>query len=861
MIASRTESYPKLGDGVDASPQDRPKTRPCVLRTMPYTPALDRVGTMLPVRGHSSPGTGRSARLRRGARGVGAGRVVSAESLLFSTARGGGLTAPRDPRPGKDADPRESPSDHIFSVRPDPPPAEVRHEVDLDCAPGRSSEWLNRPPDRPARGLVALIVAARGPRTALGAQRRRPRRSRRAGGADDLGDDHRLPERHDRVPGQPAGHRRDAAPVRRVSLGRRPVRRERLGGQHGHAGPPRLVSGQAPTLDQAGQPATAVGTHTLTIALPGGLPPFPEKPYVLVVADPARASATTEPQQSASFRVYTIGIVTHGGIQDPSWTHGPPWELEIAYMMKQEGFDSVIHYNWALQSSTPGSAIKQSPRLARIILATANRYPANSVIDLELIGHSEGTVVNTYALARLQGEMTPSLKSGFIEDTLLDPHAANNDVVSGKQMGFAGPLSGLAHMVVTNYQGEAKDPPPYFPSIVNQANVFFEHTQATAGGIYNLWGQVPVKSEGPAVHYYNLTAMGVTHSGKTGVNYWYRDFIAPTLGDQAPLVQQLQLNGQIDGAQTVTSGSSARAEPRHADPGRLDRSAGVLGHRRARLGGAAPPRPRRQARRDRPGRRDPRRRQRRLVAHHPPPAARRAVSHRRDGVLAGAGHPARPGDRPHPAAGTIGRPVAGSRPSAVLRSRAGSGPPGGRASAYFRAVACFSTSLTISRKSSRPRRAARSGSDWRISALRNPPRTALRRTSIARSPYSLPAELVALGQGLLVVDALRSPAWPRSAGCTATGCTPGCSCCARRARAGPRAGRRRAGTTAGPRPGRPIAAASRPMLLWLLDRSMREIGVLGMLGDQPLEQGPGLLGEGERLGRLARRRCRSLIML
>ena len=130
------------------------------------------------------------------------------------------------------------------------------------------------------------------------------------------------------------------------------------------------------------------------------------------------------------------------------------------------------------------------------------------MVNLELIGHSEGTVVNTYALATLQQEMTPQLESGFIEDTLLDPHAANNDVISGKQMSFAGPLAGLAEMVVSNYQGEAKDPPPYFPSIVNEANVFFEHTQATAGGIYNLWGQVPVKSEGPPVHYYNLTDDG-----------------------------------------------------------------------------------------------------------------------------------------------------------------------------------------------------------------------------------------------------------------------------------------------------------------------------------------------------------------
>lgn len=318
------------------------------------------------------------------------------------------------------------------------------------------------------------------------------------------------------------------------------------------------ASGQSPTLDQAGDPATAVGTHTLTIPLPGGLPPYPEKPYVLVVADPSSATATTDPQQSASFRVYTIGVVTHGGIQDPSWKHGPPWELEVAYMMRHEGFDSVIAYNWALVSSTPGQAIKQSPHLAHIILATANRFPAGSVVDLELIGHSEGTVVNTYALRAIQKELPASIKAGYIEDTLLDPHAANENIISGKQMDFAGPLAGLADIVVNDYQAEAKDPPPYFPSIVDQANVFFEHTQATAGGIYNLWGQVPVKSDGPTVHYYNLTAMGVTHSGKTGVNYWYRDFIAPTLGDQAPLLQQLQtFNGQIDGARTIPTSPRA----------------------------------------------------------------------------------------------------------------------------------------------------------------------------------------------------------------------------------------------------------------------------------------------------------------
>ncbi len=335
---------------------------------------------------------------------------------------------------------------------------------------------------------------------------------------------------------------------------------------------PGSASGQSGiTLDQNGQPATALGTHQLTLPLAQGLPPFPEKPYVLVVADPNSPSATTDPGQTASFRVYTIGIVTHGGIQDPSWTHGPPWELETAYMMRREGFDGVIGYNWALQSSTPGAAIKQSPRLARMILDAASRFPANAPVDLEFIGHSEGTVVNTYAIVALESKLTPQLKAGYIEDILLDPHAANQNV-PGQQMSFGGALGGLARAIVTDYQAQAKDPPAFFPSVVDEAIVFFQHSQSTASGIYNLWGQVPVKSEGPVVHYYNLTDMGATHSGKTGVNYWFRDFIAPTLGNQAPLIGELQLNGQIDNVQPAAASSVSQSSlVQHANNARANR--------------------------------------------------------------------------------------------------------------------------------------------------------------------------------------------------------------------------------------------------------------------------------------------------
>jgi hypothetical protein len=325
------------------------------------------------------------------------------------------------------------------------------------------------------------------------------------------------------------------------------------------------------TVDNQGQAANAVGTHELTIPLAQGLPPFPEKPYVLVVANPDTQTATTESDQTASFHVYTIGIVTHGGIQDTSWKHGPPWEIETAALMRHEGFDSVIGYNWVNQSSTPGAAIKQSPRLARMILDVASKFPAGDPVDLEFIGHSEGTVVNTYAIVTLQRELTTQLKSGFIEDTLLDPHAANQNV-PGQQMSFGGALGGIGRVIVTDYQADANDPPAFIPSIVDEAQVFFQHSQATAGEIYNLWGQVPVKSDGPVVHYYNLTAMGATHSGKTGVNYWFRNFIAPTLGVQAPLIQELQLNGQIDGTQSVATDSSSQSDlVRRADNARSNR--------------------------------------------------------------------------------------------------------------------------------------------------------------------------------------------------------------------------------------------------------------------------------------------------
>jgi hypothetical protein len=349
------------------------------------------------------------------------------------------------------------------------------------------------------------------------------------------------------------------------------------------------------TLDHNGQSATGLGSHQLVVPLPGGLPPYPEKPYVVVVANPSSPAISTTPDQTASFRTYTIGVVTHGGIQDPSWKHGPMYELQIAYEMRREGYDAVIAYNWALQSNTPGAAIRQSPRLERIILHTASKFPPGAPVNLDFIGHSEGTVVNSYAIALLQNNLPDPLEAGYIVDTLLDPHAANNRIPE-KQYSTAGPLAELANIEISDYQGKAKDPPVYVPSIVDQAQVFYQHNAATAGQIYNLWGQVPVRSQGPVVHYYNLTPMGATHSGKTGVALWYRNFIVPTLGFQAPLVQELQLDGRIDNAESMaasvnTTGDrwTAARRPQEARASRIYGPAQVVQESQPTFSGTAAP--------------------------------------------------------------------------------------------------------------------------------------------------------------------------------------------------------------------------------------------------------------------------------
>ncbi len=225
-----------------------------------------------------------------------------------------------------------------------------------------------------------------------------------------------------------------------------------------------------------------------------------------------------------------IGVVTHGGLQ---YHHddikGPLWEQEMAASLKDQGYDAVIPYVWAGQSRTPGTAKVQGPKLARMINQVASQFPAGDPVDVHFIGHSEGEIVNSQADQLLQTKEDPRIAAGYIKMTMLDPHAATSHAPGGQYSIAPGISGSFARKAIDWYQWAAKDPIAAMPANVKDGEVFFQHTQVAFtnanGGLYNLWGQVPVRGHAT---YYDLTGPGISHST---VPTWYQDNVIPTLGD------------------------------------------------------------------------------------------------------------------------------------------------------------------------------------------------------------------------------------------------------------------------------------------------------------------------------------------
>ena len=284
------------------------------------------------------------------------------------------------------------------------------------------------------------------------------------------------------------------------------------------------------------QTATAAtGQHLLEMNLGKAMRPDPSRPYIIVVGranGPVQETETGD--NSAVFRKYSIGVISHGGIQG-SHINIPQWEAKIGWKLQDYGYDVVIPFNWAGQSKTPGAAAQQGPRLAKKIENAIAALPAGAVVDLDYIGHSEGSVVVSQAAIYLQKHPSANLNAGYSRMTLLDPHAANPEAPNNAESVSGGFTGWLTRRVISWYKGNARDPLVQVPPNINEADVYYQRTPLSVNpvnhGLYNLLGQVPVIG---TARYIQLNSPGIAHSGGGGVYSWFYFNALPAFatGDQ-----------------------------------------------------------------------------------------------------------------------------------------------------------------------------------------------------------------------------------------------------------------------------------------------------------------------------------------
>jgi hypothetical protein len=289
----------------------------------------------------------------------------------------------------------------------------------------------------------------------------------------------------------------------------------------------------------------AAGIHTVTASLSDPLAIDPSHPYVLAVADPLGVIAEShEGDNTASFRIFTIGAVSHGFELTPG---ASAWVDVMADSLEQAGYDVGIAFHWDALSDLPipgmttlaGSQLSNAVRDAVASLAP-EAHPGD-VFALHLIGHSRGAVVISQAaldLERLEG-MLPALaplRAGPLKMTFLDAHPANN-AYSGTLYSAAPTLLGLiGTAAITTIQSAMRDPNVVVPASADWAEVYYQRTsyQKALNPVesnFLLWGEGPsdiaVLSPATSVSSLNLTDIVPGHYL---VHDWYQVNVIPTLG-------------------------------------------------------------------------------------------------------------------------------------------------------------------------------------------------------------------------------------------------------------------------------------------------------------------------------------------
>jgi hypothetical protein len=298
------------------------------------------------------------------------------------------------------------------------------------------------------------------------------------------------------------------------------------------------------------------GTHddvtaVLNAPLPSGAAPLtldPAHPYVFAVAT-GPDNVTTD----ASYQTFIVSAVTHGLTLPPSFSNTPPaWVPAMAASLRADGYNKVFAFSWSRTSGLPipGEGTKAGNRMAGEIekfLEKPGDVPAGAVVDIQLIGHSRGSVVITQAMQDLEGNLSsiPQAAGGYWLLTYLDPHPAHADNIVN--FGVADNAAGRAALAAANFvQRHAADPYPLVvPSHVTEVQDYYENTPAnltpllSTERVLNPWGTFPpngITLASPSttvMHVLNLTAPGIGHSE---VHEWYQDNVVPLLSTATPFI-------------------------------------------------------------------------------------------------------------------------------------------------------------------------------------------------------------------------------------------------------------------------------------------------------------------------------------
>jgi hypothetical protein len=177
------------------------------------------------------------------------------------------------------------------------------------------------------------------------------------------------------------------------------------------------------------------------------------------------------------------------------------------------GYDSAFPFLWTAgtwqdaKTWNPKYFVQAVNLLTQEVQAVASSYPSNSVVDVNLIGHSRGADVVTQVSRQLANSSVPQLRDGYLELTLLDPHPANNHWPNNAQSASVGFILPLIDLLAAHRYRKAQqllhDPPIVIPPYVAYVSDYYQHSLAwqlppvtsqfpfIKESVLNLWGQSP----------------------------------------------------------------------------------------------------------------------------------------------------------------------------------------------------------------------------------------------------------------------------------------------------------------------------------------------------------------------------------